>query len=97
MSSRHSWWHGGVPTDSSHAFPDFEELRFYLARLRRTRRWTLDELAEHSGVGRRSLVQLESGKSRGSLETWFKLAETFDMEIGEVLATLYGPSRTRRH
>lgn len=75
--------------------PDFEELRFFLARLRRTNRWTLDDLAERSGVGRRSLSELESGKSRGSVETWFKIAEAFDKEIGEVLSALYGPSRSR--
>lgn len=96
VSSPHCWWHGGVPFDSPHPAPDFEELRFYLARLRRTREWTLDELAERSGVGRRSLVQLESGKSHGSVETWFKIAETFDIEIGELLSTLYGPARARR-
>ena len=75
--------------------PDFEELRFYLARLRRTRRWTLDELANRSGVSRRSLVELESGTSRGSVDTWFKLAEAFDIEIGALLSALYGPSRQR--
>jgi transcriptional regulator with XRE-family HTH domain len=75
--------------------PDFEELRFAAARLRRTRRWTLDQLAERSGVGRRALVQLEAGESRGSIETWFKLAEAFDMENGEMLSPLYGPMRRR--
>lgn len=75
--------------------PDFEELRFSLARMRRTRRWTLDELAERSGVARRSIVQLESGTSHGSVTTWYLLAEAFDIEIGEMLAAIYGPSRTR--
>lgn len=85
-----------MSSNPSQRLPDFEELRFALARLRRTRRWTLDELAERSGVGRRALVQLESGASRGSVETWFKLAEVFEIEIGEMLAPLYGPSRRRR-
>jgi transcriptional regulator with XRE-family HTH domain len=70
-------------------------LRFALARLRRTRHWTLDQLAERSGVGRRALVQLEAGESRGSIETWFKLAESFDLSIGEMLSPLYGPTRRR--
>ena len=76
--------------------PDFEELRFALIRLRRTRQLTLDELSEKSGVARRSLVQLEGGKSKGSLETWFRLSEAFEVEIGEVLSALYGPTRSRR-
>lgn len=76
--------------------PDFEELRFYLARLRRERHLTLEDLAERSGVGRRSLVQLESGKSKGTLLTWFKIAEGLDLEIGAVVSALYGPGRERR-
>jgi len=91
--SRVNW---DVSSNSSPRIPDFEELRFYLARLRRTQRCTLDELAERSGVGRRSLVQLEAGESHGSVETWFKIAEAFDVEVGEILSSLYGPTRNRR-
>ena len=75
--------------------PDFEELRFALMRLRKVNGLTLDDLAERSGVGRRTLVQLESGKSNGSIETRFALAETLDITIGEMLAPLYGPRRER--
>ncbi|MBS1674578.1 MAG: helix-turn-helix transcriptional regulator [Actinobacteria bacterium] len=63
--------------------------------MRRTRRWTLDQLAERSGVGRRSLVQLEAGNSRGSIDTWFKLSEAFDVELNDLLSALYGPTRRR--
>jgi len=76
--------------------PDFEELRFFLARLRRERHLTLEELSERSGVGRRSIVQLESGHSKGTLETWFRLAEGLDVELGSVVSALYGPGRERR-
>jgi len=89
-------WTGEVPDHSPARTPDFEELRFYLARLRRERHLTLEQLAERSGVGRRSLVQLESGESKGTLETWFKIAEGLDMEIGAVVSALYGPGRERR-
>lgn len=75
--------------------PDWPELRFSLLRRRKEHRWTLDQLAERSTVARRSLVQLEAGESKGSVETWFKLAEAFDVEIGELLAPLYGPMRRR--
>ena len=64
-------------------------------RLRKINNLTLDDLAERSGVGRRTLVQLESGKSNGSIVTWFALAETFDITIGEMLSPLYGPSKER--
>jgi putative transcriptional regulator len=85
-----------VPDHSGVRTPDFEELRFWLARLRRERHLTLEQLAERSGVGRRSLVQLESGKSRGTLETWFKVSEGLDVEVGTVVSALYGPGRERR-
>lgn len=85
-----------MPDHSPARTPDFEELRFYLARLRRERHLTLEQLAERSGVGRRSLVQLESGESKGTLETWFKIAEGLDLEIGAVVSALYGPGRERR-
>lgn len=64
-------------------------------RHRKVKGMTLDDLAERSGVGRRTLVQIESGKSNGSVKTWFALAETFDISIGEMLSPLYGPSRER--
>ncbi|MGK0721934.1 helix-turn-helix transcriptional regulator [Leucobacter sp. W1478] len=75
--------------------PDLEELRFTLMRYRKMRGWTLDELAEYSGVGRRTLVQLESGKSNGSIETWFRLAEVFGVHVGELLSALYGAKYER--
>ncbi|MGV1035062.1 MAG: helix-turn-helix domain-containing protein [Microbacteriaceae bacterium] len=75
--------------------PDFEELRFYLARLRKTNGWTLEELEQRSGVARRSISQLEAGKAKGNVETWFKLSEAFNLEIGQVLSVLYGPTKLR--
>lgn len=75
--------------------PDFEELRFALMRLRKVNGLTLDDLAERSGVSRRTLVQLESGKSNGSIETWFFIAEAFEMHVGDLLSALYGSKPER--
>lgn len=75
--------------------PDWGELRFSLLRRRKEAGWTLDQLAERSSVARRSFVKLEAGESKGSVETWFKLAEAFDIEIGEMLGPLYGRTRRR--
>lgn len=77
--------------------PNFIALRSHLARLRHERGWSYDELAARSGVGRATLVALESGKPRrterpsteGTLRTWFRIAQAFDMEIGDFLAPLY--------
>ena len=64
-------------------------------RLRKVNGLTLDDLAERPSVGRRTLMQLESGKSNGSIETWFALAETFKISIGNMLSPLYEPRRGR--
>ncbi len=81
------------------ASPDFEGLRLELARLRHERGWTFDELAARSGVGRATIVAVETGKTRrnpdkpetrGSVETWFRIAMAFDMDLGDLLRPLYG-------
>lgn len=85
------------------ADPDFEALRQHFARLRHERGWSFDELAARSGVGRSTLVSIEDGKprrnpnlpaTRGNLETWYRIAEAFDLSLGELLAPLQ-PRRQR--
>ncbi|WP_206541779.1 helix-turn-helix transcriptional regulator [Leucobacter japonicus] len=77
--------------------PNFNALRDHLAFLRHERGWSYDELAARSGVGRATLVALESGKPRrsekpateGTLRTWFRIAQAFDLRIGDLVAPLY--------
>lgn len=57
--------------------PDLTALRVVLARLRAERGWTFDELADHSGLARRTLIDLEHGRTTGSVTTWHALAHTF--------------------
>ncbi|MBN9605013.1 MAG: helix-turn-helix transcriptional regulator [Actinomycetales bacterium] len=75
--------------------PDIAALRLYLARLRQERGWSYNELAARSGVGRNTLVALENGKARvghnrpetnGTLLTWYRIAEAFEMSLGDLLA-----------
>lgn len=79
--------------------PDFDALRLHLAKLRHQRGWSYNELSARSGVGRATLVSLESGKSRrnpakpattGTLATWFRIAQAFGVDIGDLLRPLYG-------
>lgn len=78
--------------------PNFDALRLHLSRLRHERGWSYDELAARSGVGRSTLVTLESGKSRrtpgtpattGTLTTWFRIAQAFETDLGDLLRSLY--------
>lgn len=68
--------------------PDFEALRLTLARLRNDHRWSFDELAERSGVGRRTLIEMEHGQSNGRLESWFRVAQAFQVPLGDLVAVL---------
>nr|WP_243843669.1 helix-turn-helix transcriptional regulator [Microbacterium endophyticum] len=69
-----------------------------LARLRHDRGFSFDELAARSGVGRATVVALESGKPRlardqtattGTLITWWRLANALGVDLGDLLRPLY--------
>lgn len=77
--------------------PDLSALRLHLAQLRTERGWSYDELAARSGVGRATVVSLEGGKPRrnparaatsGTLITWWRLAQAFEIPLAEMLAPL---------
>lgn len=83
-----------APNDS----PNFEALRLRLSELRAERGLTYDQLAELSGVSRATLVTIETGSSRsrrpdspssrGSLETWWRVARALGVPLAELLAAL---------
>ncbi|WP_435229163.1 helix-turn-helix transcriptional regulator [Streptomyces sp. Tue6028] len=68
--------------------PDYAALRTMLARLRGERGWTFDELADRSGLARRTLIDLEHGRTTGSIGTWHALAHAFDVPIERLLGRL---------
>ena len=68
--------------------PDLTALRVALARLRDARGWTFDELADRSGLARRTLIDLEHGRTTGSVTTWHALAHAFDVPIEQLLGAL---------
>lgn len=62
--------------------PSHEALRHELSRLRAERRLTYDRLAELTGLSRTVLINLETGKTRGSLETWHRVAHALGVPLG---------------
>ncbi|MFD7183267.1 helix-turn-helix transcriptional regulator [Streptomyces sp. NPDC059904] len=68
--------------------PDPTALRQSLSRLRAERGWSYDQLAAHSGLSRRTLIEIEQGRTIGSLATWHALAHTFSLPLGELLDPL---------
>ena len=56
-------------------------------RARRKRRgWTLDDLAERSGVSRRMLVNVEQGSVNASIATLLRFSEALGMGLPELVA-----------
>ena len=68
--------------------PDFEALRRELARLRADQGWSYDELAARTGLARRTLIEIEQGRTIGTLKTWHALAHALNTPLDELFATL---------
>jgi transcriptional regulator with XRE-family HTH domain len=68
--------------------PDPTALRLSLAQLRAQHGWSYDELAARSGLSRRTLIEIEQGRTIGTLATWHALAHAFTMPLGELLGPL---------
>ena len=68
--------------------PDLDALRLELARLRAVRKWSYDEVAARSGLARRTVIEIEQGRTIGTLRTWHALAHAFDTPLDELFSTL---------
>ncbi len=78
--------------------PNFEALRIRLSVLRHERHLTYDALSARSGIARTTLVAMETGArrdkrpdrvhTRGSLESWWRIAQALDVPLAELLDAL---------
>ncbi|MGW0711462.1 helix-turn-helix transcriptional regulator [Streptomyces sp. NPDC002643] len=68
--------------------PDLNALRLELARLRAVRGWTYDELAARSGLARRTVIEIEQGRTIGTLKTWHALSHALGTPFEQLFATL---------
>ncbi|MFE1264212.1 helix-turn-helix transcriptional regulator [Streptomyces albogriseolus] len=68
--------------------PDLNALRLKLARLRAERGWSYDELAARSGLARRTVIEIEQGRTVGSLKTWHALAHALGTPFGYLFRPL---------
>ena len=53
---------------------------------RTLRGWTLDQLADHSGVSRRMIVNVEAGTSNASIATLLRLATALHVSLADVVS-----------
>lgn len=70
--------------------PDLTQLRFVIARAREGKQITQEELARLAGVSRQSILDIGSGKSKGSFETWLRLARALDVSLDSLTASVWG-------
>lgn len=63
-------------------------LASHLRELRLARNWTLEQLADHSGISRASLSRIENGEVSPTAETLGLLASAFSIPISQVLLPL---------
>ena len=68
--------------------PNWDAMRHELSRLRAEQRFTYDKLAELTGLSRTVLINLETGRTRGSLETWHRVAHALGIPFGQLLSEL---------
>lgn len=64
--------------------PDLTALRAVFNSRRRASELTFDELAEASGVSRRTLLNISSGTYHGDLRTWLTLAKVWGVSLDEL-------------
>lgn len=57
-----------------------------LRTARQTRSWTLDDLAEASGVSRRMIVTIEAGRANATLNTLLRLAAAVEIPLAELVS-----------
>jgi putative transcriptional regulator len=70
---------------------DISALRLEMSIGRAESGLTYDALAKKSGVSRRTVISIETGTSRGSLDTWMRIYNALDRDFGSFLQELKRP------
>lgn len=69
--------------------PDLARLQGVLSDHRNRLRMSYDDLAEASGLSRRTLINVGTGQTYGDLRTWLILAKTLDVPLDDLLAPVW--------
>lgn len=69
--------------------PDLSRMRLVFNDFRGRSGLTYDELAEASGISRRTLLHISSGKYVGDLRTWVVLAKVWGVSLDELIAPVW--------
>lgn len=69
--------------------PDMARLRHTFNAQRERSGMTYDDLAEASGISRRTLLHISSGKYVGDLRTWIILARVWEVSLDDLLGCVW--------
>jgi DNA-binding XRE family transcriptional regulator len=67
---------------------DISALRLEMSKKRSEHGLTYDALAKKSSVSRRTVISIETGSSRGSLDSWMRIFTALDSDFGTFLQDL---------
>jgi transcriptional regulator with XRE-family HTH domain len=81
------------PPDPGAVEPLDRIVRDRVRTTRKKRGWTLEQLAARSGVSRSMLSQIERGAANPTLVVAYRIAEAFDMKLGDLFDTAARPPR----
>jgi putative transcriptional regulator len=73
---------------------DISALRLEMSMKRSEHGLTYNALAEKSSVSRRTVISIETGSSRGSLDSWMRIFTALDCDFGSFLQILKQKSAT---
>lgn len=75
-----------MPVSDPLAEPDLSRLRHSFNRARVDANLTYDELAAHTGLARRTLLDIATGRSVGTLRTWMLVAHALGTSLDDLTA-----------
>ena len=70
---------------------DISALRLEMSVMRADQGLTYDALAKKSCVSRRTIISIETGTSRGSLDSWMRIFDALESDLGAVLQSVTRP------
>ena len=68
--------------------PKLHALGIKVANLRHEKGWSIDRLAEESGVGRRTIINLEGAIKTPRIDTLFVVAQALDVRLADLVDVL---------
>lgn len=68
--------------------PDLCALGVEVARLRKDREWSIDRLAERTGVHRKTIIEVEAGRVAAKVSTIHAIAHALEADLGDLVRTM---------